>query len=471
MRFVKALSVAVLLSCLSSNLVLAGEAAKKPNNLFILIEDMGYGDLSCYGGTRVQTPMIDGLAKEGVRFTQFYVNSPICSPSRTAFTTGQYPGRWAITSYLDNRELDHKRGVADWLDPKAPSLARYFLNAGYYTAHVGKWHMGGQRDVDDAPLIQEYGFITSVTNFEGPGERVLPLFEPHADGSPFHHYPTSSSAEQGGSIHWVKRHKVTEYYVDRAIKEIEAAAKANKPFYINLWLDDVHTPLQAPPKLRRDGSKTGNYLGVMDEMDRQLGRVFEYVRSKPALRDNLLILVSSDNGPEDGCGLTGGLRGGKCRLYEGGNRSPLIVWGPSIVPSSAVGTTNDKTVLAAMDFAPSLTALAKVPVPADVHFDGLNMADALVGRTSPKREQDIMWVRPPDRPGPHHIWPDLAIRDGDMKLLVNRDGSKPELFNLVDDPKEEHNLADKNPDLVRRLSEKVIQWDRDTQRPPHVHSK
>ena len=120
--------------------------------LFFLIDDMGYRDLSCFGGDRVQTTHIDQLAAEGYRLNQFYVSSPICSPSRVALTTGQYPGRWRITSYLDTRAIDARRDLADWLDPKAPTLARILHDAGYYTAHSGKWHMGGQRDIAELPI-------------------------------------------------------------------------------------------------------------------------------------------------------------------------------------------------------------------------------------------------------------------------------------------------------------------------------
>ncbi|HON65192.1 MAG TPA: sulfatase-like hydrolase/transferase [Phycisphaerae bacterium] len=432
---------------------------KRPNIVFVLIDDMGWGDLSCFADSPAKTEHIDRLGREGIRFTQFYANAPICSPSRVAFTTGQYPGRWRITSYLDRREANRRRGIADWLDPVAPSLARMLAQQGYHTAHVGKWHMGGQRDVGDAPLISQYGFARSITNFEGLGERILPLFEPRPDGTPFDHHPTRMNGELGGGpIHWLPRHDVSRAFVDRAIAEIETAKKAGRPFYLNLWPDDVHSPCQAPPGLRGDGSPRSQYLGVLEELDRQLGRVFEHIRTDPALRDNTIILLASDNGPESGLGSTGGLRGSKGNLYEGGIRSPLIVWAPGWMNAAAVGSKNDKTVVAGMDIAPSLLTLCKAPPEQGVVFDGLDMSDALLGRSSPERSRPVMWSRPPDRPGPGNRWPDLAIRDGDWKLLVNRDGSRPELFNIPADPAERENLADKHPDRVRRLTELVIAW-------------
>ena len=147
----------------------------RPNVILVFIDDMGWGDFSCFGNEAAQTPEIDRMAKEGVRFEQFYVNSPICSPSRTAISTGQYPQRWKITSYLSNRNHNEQRGMAQWLDPKAPMLARSLKKSGYATGHFGKWHMGGQRNVDDAPPITDYGFDASLTNFEGMGPKLLPL--------------------------------------------------------------------------------------------------------------------------------------------------------------------------------------------------------------------------------------------------------------------------------------------------------
>ncbi|MCA9198775.1 MAG: sulfatase-like hydrolase/transferase, partial [Planctomycetales bacterium] len=172
-----------------------------PNIVVVFIDDMGWSDLSCFGGTHTTTDQIDGLANEGIRFTNFYVNSPICSPSRVALSTGQYPHRHRITSYLARRELNQERGIAQWLDPQAPMLARQLQQAGYATGHFGKWHMGGQRDVAEAPLIPEYGFDASLTNFEGLGPRVLPLKDAY-DGKPPQKHDLGSASLGHGPIRW-----------------------------------------------------------------------------------------------------------------------------------------------------------------------------------------------------------------------------------------------------------------------------
>lgn len=451
----------LLLAISSRTLAQAAPEANRPNVLFLLIDDMGYRDLSCFGGERAKTPNIDRLAAEGMRFDQFYVASPICSPSRIGFTTGQYPCRWNITTYLSSRKEDRDRGIADWLDPKAPTLARLLAQGGYYTAHVGKWHMGGQHDVNDAPHITEYGFATSLTSMEGLGERVLAKWKPKPNGQPFIHPPTDSSAKNGGAgIQWVERDQVSAVYVDRALIEIKTAQKQNKPFYINLWTDDVHSPMQAPEDRAGDATPPGQYVGVLEELDEQVGRIFDVVRSDPKLRDNTIILVSSDNGPERGLGSAGTLRGSKGQLYEGGIRSPLIVWAPGLMPPGAAGTRNDTTTMQAVDVTPSLLAIAGIATPPDVKFDGVDLSRQMVGKSTAPRGSAVMWVRPVDRPGPNQSLPDLAIREGNWKLLVERDGSRTELFDVIEDPDEKTNLAEKHPEVVANLSELVIAWDK-----------
>lgn len=200
-----------------------------PNVLFVFIDDLGYGDFGVTGNRVVPTPNIDRLAKEGVRFTQFYTASPICSPSRVGVMTGQCPARHRVHNYFSNRAHNAKSGMPDWLDPTAPSVARAFQQAGYATGHFGKWHIGGGRDVGDAPLPQAYGFEEAVTSFEGLGDRILI----ENDG-----LSKQSAALGRGAIEWVPKHKLTERYIDRALDFIRR--RKERSFYVHLWLCDVH---------------------------------------------------------------------------------------------------------------------------------------------------------------------------------------------------------------------------------------
>jgi arylsulfatase A-like enzyme len=155
------LGLAVLLSALTFGATPPG----RPNIVFVLTDDFGWGDLGSYGGSLVPTPNLDRMAREGIRFTHFYVASPICSPSRTGCTTGMFPSRWRITSFLQTRQGNAECGQADFLDARAPSLARLLKDSGYATAHIGKWHMGGGRDVTNAPSILSYGFDEWVSTW------------------------------------------------------------------------------------------------------------------------------------------------------------------------------------------------------------------------------------------------------------------------------------------------------------------
>ncbi len=436
----------------------AAPQAARPNFIFVLVDDMGYADLSCYGQKQIETPHLDRLAREGVRFSQFYVNSPICSPSRTAFTTGQYPARWRINSYLAARVENERRGMAQWLDPNAPTLARALQRAGYATGHFGKWHMGGQRDVGEAPLITEYGFDESLTQFEGLGDRILPLCDDF-DDRPAHRYALGSDQLGRGRITWMDRSQVTGAFVGRALQFIRQAEQAGKPFYVNVWPDDVHSPFFPPKELRGNASKKDLYLGVVKAMDRQLAPLFDYIRQRPGLRTNTIILVASDNGPEPGAGSAGPFRGHKGTLYEGGIREPFIVWAPGLVADSARGTVNQTTVVAAVDLFPSVARLAGADLPGGVDLDGEDLSPVLLGKAARQRSRALFWNRPPDRPGNNgEPLPDLAMREGNWKLFLGRDGRNARLYDLETDPGEAHDLAAQHPEDVRRLSRPLLAW-------------
>ncbi len=434
--------------------------SRRPHVILVFIDDMGWADLSCFGNREAKTPRIDQLAAEGIAFEQFYVNSPICSPSRVAISTGQYPQRWRIGSYLARRELNAQRGIADWLDPQAPMLAREFQRAGYATGHFGKWHMGGQRDVGDAPGIDAYGFDASLTNFEGLGPRVLPLLETY-DGSQPRRHDLGSASLGRGPITWANRDAVTGHFVEGALAFMKKAVDAKKPFYINVWPDDVHSPF-FPPEDRLVQGKRPRYLQVLEEMDAQLGKLFDAVRKDPVIAQNTLIVLCSDNGHEKDAGSGGPLRGTKASLFEGGVRSSLVVWGPGLIPKSRQGMRNKTSVFSAIDLVVSLYALTGVPAPSGVSLDGENLAETLIGQKQDSRQGPICFRRPPDR---KQIWdlkdlPDLAIREGRWKLLCDYDGSRPLLFDLESDPGESTNLAASESDRVADLTKKILAWHR-----------
>jgi arylsulfatase A-like enzyme len=445
------LLLAVAILCLTFSPVFHGAAAGgRPNIIFLLTDDFGYGDLGCYGGAFVPTPNLDRMAREGIRFTQFYVASPICSPSRTACTTGMFPARWRITSYLQTRKGNAECGQADFLDPNAPSLARLLKSAGYATAHIGKWHMGGGRDVTNAPSILNYGFEECVSTWESPN--------PHPDITATNWIWSPQDK--------VKRWDRTAFFVDKTLDFL--GRHPGQPCYVNLWPDDTHTPFVPNPSLKaKYGARDNpngelNFKGVLDEYDRQIGRLFTGLRQLGAT--NTLVLFSGDNGPLPAYEhrRTGGLRGSKLSLYEGGIREPLLVWWPGHSPA---GFLNEKTVFSAVDLLPSLCRIGSATIPPDIaaQLDGEDLSSALTGAT-PRRTKPLLWEygrnsnsfafpnAPLDRS------PNVAIRDEDWKLLINAEGASAQLFNLNNDPKEETDLATQEPARTKLLSKQALKW-------------
>lgn len=452
-------SVARLLSAIFAMAIgSAVSAAAGPNIIMVFIDDMGWSDLSSFGGAEVKTTHLDRLANEGIRFTRFYVNSPLCSPSRVALATGQYPQRWRISSYLDHRARNEARGMAQWLDPAAPVLARQLALAGYATGHFGKWHMGGQRDVGDAPPISAYGFERSLTNFEGLGPRVLPLCDSN-DGKPPKKHDLGSAALGGGPIYWEPRSRVTSSFVKETIGFIDGAIKGDRPFYVNVWPDDVHSPF-FPAAAGPFPTKRFRYLAVLGEMDAQLAPLFDRVRNDPKIRDNTLILCASDNGPEPGAGSSLPLRAGKGVLYEGGIRSPLIVWGPGLMHPRAAGSTNTTAVLSSIDLNRSVYAITGAPLPEAWKPDGEDVADVLLGKVSQGRRAPLFWRRPPDRPdtdgSPN---PDLAMLDGRWKCYMSYNGKVVGLYDVESDCSEGHDVAEQHPGTVAKFLSAMRAWD------------
>ena len=242
--------------------------------------------------------------------------------------------------------------------------------------------MGGQRDVDNAPEITEYGFDASLTNFEGMGPKLLPLtLKPGQDpAEPGRIWANAERLGQG--VRWMQRSEITRGFVDEAIPFIDKAAKDGKPFYINLWPDDVHSPFW-PPVAKWGNNKRELYLAVLEAMDEQLGKLFNHIRSNESLRDNTLVLVCSDNGPELGAGVAGPFRGYKTHLYEGGVRSSLVAWGPGLV--KAKNRVNRKSVFSAIDLVPTLLDITGTLHVKGTKYDGESLQNVLLGRVNASR--------------------------------------------------------------------------------------
>jgi arylsulfatase A-like enzyme len=420
----------------------------KPNIIFLLADDLGPGDIACYGGTMVPTPNIDRLASEGTRFTQFYVASPVCSPSRCGIITGQFPGRWRITSYLAEKARNRGAEMADYLDPQAPSLPRTLHDAGYHTAHFGKWHLGGGRDVTDAPKFAAYGYDEHAGTYESP--------EPDPDITATNWIWSDKDK--------VKRWERSKFFVDKTLDFLRR--HKDGPCFVNVWFDDVHTPWVPNAEVAKENEQNvmKNLKPVTVELDRQIGRLMDGLKDL-GIDDNTLVLFASDNGPYPHlAGRTQRLRGCKFSLYEGGIRLPFIARFPSVVPA---GKTDSTSVIGSVDLFPTLCHVAGAELPKGVALDGVDRFAALKGEALPARERPLMWEygrnekffgypkQPRDRS------PQLAIRDEKWKLLINRDGNGAELYDLSADESEKENVAADHPELTARLTKAILSW-RDT---------
>ncbi|TWT77298.1 Arylsulfatase [Posidoniimonas polymericola] len=463
----------------------AQPGAAAPNVIVVNIDDMGAGDFSVYGSQYSSTPNIDRLASEGTRFTNFYAGAPICSPSRAALFTGQYAARSGINSFLDNSTSNLNRDNANNLSLQAPSMAGAFQQAGYATGHFGKWHLGGGRDVGyadnptpstnlSAPRIVEYGYDVAWTQFEGLGNRIVNVVDYGGDAAgvstrPSAYYnglnqATDNLGTNGGQdqIVYLEREFNANFMVDRAIEFLGQSKQADpsKPVFMNVWLDEVHTPHDPPPALRAKydalypnlPAESRNYLAVLEATDAQVGKLIDYV-DQQGLGNETLILVTADNGATgvnvNNIGSAGpSLRGSKGDLFEGGYREPLIArWTGNV----AANRVDDQTVMWQTDLFPTLTAIAGVSPPPNAAFDGEDMSTALLGQATQARTTPLFWNMNRGTEDRHNN-PDasgagaggqevLAIRSGDWKLILNARGSSPELYNIAQDPGETTNLA------------------------------
>jgi len=442
----------------------AADAARKPNVIFLLTDDQGWGDAAGWGHPYYKTPNLDRLTCEGRRFGQFYVSNPVCSPSRAAFMTGRYPARLRIHGHFATHALNEARVMPDWLDPKVMTVTRHLQAAGYVTGHFGKWHLGSG---PGAPEPGAYGVdkhVTLVSN--GPQLR-------EKDAKPEPHW-------------WGKS---TGIIMDHAIAFLRE--NKDRPFYLNIWTLVPHATLDPTPEQlavykdldpRPDhpafGKWTQDYFkaardlrsqmqvfgAAITDLDTQVGRLLDALREL-GLEENTVLFLSSDNGPEDyhignaanaGVGSPGPYRGRKRSIYEGGVRQPLVVRWPGTIKT---GVYDETSVVGAVDFLPTVCALTGTKLPADAKLDGEDMSDVLLRDQTRPRHGPLFWEwRSKVFGNPDFIPPPIAVRDGPWKLLTNRDGGQVELYDIPSDPAETTNLAAAHPEVVARLTRLALDW-------------
>ena len=443
-----------IMICLNLSLAPAGAGeAAKPNILFIYADDLGWGDLSCHGHPEIKTPVLDQLAREGADFQQFTVCSPVCSPSRVAIVTGHFPARYSVHQHFSSHKSNVDRGMPDWLDPTAPLLPRLFREAGYRTAHYGKWHLTGG-NLPNAPKAAEYGYDDAAV-YVGPDRHVF-------DGTPYAKLVREAAAHDQSAASYL-----STAATDHTLKFIRESGQ--RPFYINLWLHETHHLVSATAEDKQAYPETPEpqrtYYSAVTRADRQVGRVLSLLEEL-GKTENTIVVFSSDNGPEVthpnpgdkfyySVGSTGGLRGRKRSLYLGGVCAPFLIRWPGHIPAGLVDTT---TPLAGVDMFPTLLAAAGIQLPDDYQPDGENVLPVLRGESF-SRTKPMFW----EWPGNHRQtanWPVFGMRQGNWGLLIDKEADRVELYHLVRDREQTRNLADRHPDRVATMIRQIRQWTR-----------
>jgi arylsulfatase A-like enzyme len=423
----------------------AAFAAPKPNLVIIFADDLGYGDLGCYGSPVIRTPHLDRMAAEGLRFTDFYSAAEVCSPSRAALLTGRYPVRSGM--YGNRRVLfpNSKGG----LPPAEITIAEALKGAGYATAHVGKWHLGIHEE--SRPLDQGFdrSFGLPYSN-DMDGRANLPR---GASGSP-------NPPPDGWNVPLLRDGNVVEQpadqttltkrYTEEAVKFI--VEKKSGPFFLYFAHTFPHVPMFASPAFKGK-SRAGIYGDAVEELDWSVGQVLE-ARKKNGLAENTLVFFSSDNGPWLIMGNQGGsaglLRDGKGSTWEGGMRVPGIAWMPGrIKPAVTTQPVN------AMDLLPTALALAGLPAPKGVTLDGSNLAPLLF-ESKPLPQRPFFYYR-----GDQLFACRLGEWKAHFKTQIGYGQSRPDvhepplLFHLGRDPSEKRNVATNHTDVLAQIQDAV----------------
>lgn len=454
----------------------------QPNIILILIDDMGWRDLSCYGSSFYETPNIDRLATQGVRFTDAYAACPVCSPTRASILTGLYPATLGITDWIDSSGETHPcRGrlvdvpYLKELPVGSHTLAHSLADAGYATWHVGKWHLGGP-----GAYPTDHGFDVNIggCHWGAPGREGY--FSPWG-------IPALKDVDVPPGTY------LTDYLTDRAIELVEGSGAA--PFFLNLWYYTVHTPIQAKPptiakyeaKARRLGLDRTKamaegepfptehkrhlrvqrrrlqsdpvYAAMVEHLDENVGRLMDALERTGKAQDTIIFFTSDNGGlatAEGSPTCNAPLAEGKGWVYEGGVREPLLVSWPGVAPA---GATCSEPVTSP-DLLPTILDMAGLALPPGRQVDGVSLTPLLraSGDATPATlgRDAIYWHYP--HYGNQGGTPACSLRSGDFKLIEFFEEGRLELYNLREDIAESRNLAADRPELAAELHARLVAW-------------
>ena len=463
MRLLHLLIVACLLIALGPSWFLravhADTDGKAMNVVVILVDDLGWRDLGCYGATYYETPHIDRLATDGIRFTDAYAAAAVCSPTRAALLTGRYPARIGMTDWMrmapksttatekDTPAAGFENVGEGLLTPKNPfcmeleeqTVAEIFSEAGYTTAQIGKWHLGAEPWYPDK---QGFSYHRGGSALGQPPNYYFPFSPKDAH--------RLSGFEEGNE---------GEYLTDREANEAVAFIRRNRkrPFFLYLAHYAVHTPIQAKKDLAEyfkqkplGDQKNPAYAAMIASVDQSVGRVLAELDAQ-GLRENTLVLFTSDNGGLASVTNNAPLRGGKGMPYEGGIRVPLIARWPEVIAPDSVSSIPVSSV----DIFPTLLEAAGLPIPEEIPIDGESLIGVMEGREELSRE-GLFWHFPHYRGT--DATPYSIVRSGDHKLIRYYDDGRVELYDLANDLGEQNNLADTMPERAKQLNVLLSKW-------------
>ena len=431
----------IVLSLIATSCNKSTQTTSNPNIVILFADDMGYGDLSCYGNPTIRTPNLDALAGEGIRFTSFYVPTPVCGPSRSALLTGRYPPRCGMPG---NIGPDTKYG----LPPEEITMANILKQEGYQTMHIGKWHLG-HYETKYLPTSRGFDHYFGLLY---SNDMIRPWVQTDT--------PLQLMQDTVAIEDTVIQEFITKRYTEQALSFIET--NKGNPFFLYLAYAMPHLPVNTAPEFKGK-SKAGLYGDVIQTIDWSAGQIVDQLK-KFNLDKNTLVVFTSDNGPwlylpdrmlQGGnepwhVGSPGLLRGAKGTTYEGGNRVPGIMWWPGQISPGQVVAEPASTV----DLLPTIVAATNAVMPGDRIYDGRNILDAITGKAD-FPEFEFFYFRGKRIEG---------VRHGEWKLRLSRhlrtdleetDPLTPELFNLDRDPSERYNVAGDHPEMVEEMLNKM----------------